>query len=126
MTDIAQMPSAATLVARRQRSPDEIQARIRRRYAAERRLRAIGLAGVVTALGLLALLLVTIVAQGHSAFVQTMIRLDIAFDEAVIDPDGARDPRTLAAANYAKLVQNALSESFPGSRAGARSGRCAG
>ncbi len=41
-----------------------------------------GLAGIFAALGLLAILLTTIVAQGYTAFVQTTIKLDIDFDPA--------------------------------------------
>jgi phosphate transport system permease protein len=68
---------------------------------------------VLTALGLLALLLSTIVAQGYSAFLQTNIQLDVYFDEATIDPDGARDPQELARADYTELIREALANAFP-------------
>ena len=114
MTDIAQDVGVAKIAIRPRRlSPEEAVARTRRRYRAERRFRAIGLAAIVTALGLLVLLLTTIVLRGYTAFVQTTIRLDIAFDESVIDPDGVRNPEALARANYAELVNNALYERFP-------------
>ena len=71
---------------------------------------------MLTALGLLALLLATIVAQGYTAFAQTKIRLDINFDEATIDPDGTRNPEELSRANYAQLIRVALAEAFPRSR----------
>ena len=67
----------------------------------------------MTALGLLVLLLTTIVLRGYTAFVQTTIGLDIAFDKSVIDPDGVRSPEALARANYAELVNNGLYERFP-------------
>ncbi len=97
----------------RQLSPEAVQARLRKRYAAERRFKAIGLLGVLTALGLLALLLATIVAQGYTAFAQTNIRLDVHFDEATIDPNGTRSPEELSRANYAQLIRVALAEVFP-------------
>ena len=68
---------------------------------------------MLTSLGLLALLLSTIVAQGWSAFAQTVIRLDITFDQETIDPDGSRDPAALGRANYAQLIRVALAEAFP-------------
>ena len=69
---------------------------------------------MLTALGLLALLLSTIV-QGYSAFAQTTIRLDIEFDEETVDPSGTRDPE-LGRANYAQLIRVALARSVPGGR----------
>ena len=114
MTDIANTAGLAPPIVRpRQLSPEAVQARLRRRYAAERRFKAIGLLGVLTALGLLALLLATIVARGYTAFVQTNIRLDIHFDEGTIDPDGTRSPEELSRANYAQLIRVALAEVFP-------------
>jgi phosphate transport system permease protein len=114
MTDIAQPSSVSGITIRPRRlSPEDSAARTRRRYAAERRFRALGLAGIFTALGLLAILLTTIVAQGYTAFVQTTIELDIKFDPAVIDPDGNKDPAALAGANYAELVRDSLYAMFP-------------
>ena len=114
MTDIANTAGVAPSIVRpRQLSPEAVQARLRRRYAAERRFKAIGLLGVLTALGLLALLLATVVARGYTAFVQTNIRLDVHFDEATIDPDGTRSPEELSRANYAQLIRVALAEVFP-------------
>jgi phosphate transport system permease protein len=114
MTDIANTAALAPSIVRpRQLSPEAVQARLRRRYAAERRFKAIGLLGVLTALGLLALLLATVVARGYTAFVQTNIRLDINFDESTIDPDGRRSPEELSRADYAQLIRNALADAFP-------------
>jgi phosphate transport system permease protein len=114
MTDIANTAGLApTIVRPRQLSPEAVRARLRRRYRAERRFKAIGLLGVLTALGLLALLLATVVARGYTAFVQTNIRLDIHFDEGAIDPDGTRSLEELSRANYAELIRNALADTFP-------------
>jgi len=95
------------------RRPDLSEARLRRRYAAERRFRLYGLAAIALAVLMLGLLLGSIVAKGYSAFVQTEIGLDIHFDPAVIDPAGTRDPAALAAADYARLVRTALQARFP-------------
>ena len=62
---------------------------------------------------MLALLLYSIVSKGYGAFVQTEIALDVHFDPAVIDPEGKRDPAVLAAADYAKLIKEALYAQFP-------------
>jgi phosphate transport system permease protein len=92
---------------------DAAQARLRRRYAAERRFRLIGLLAVLTGFGLLALLLFTVFAQAWPAFLQSKIRLEVAFAEDVIAPDGERDRAALMAASYRSLLQEALDDLFP-------------
>jgi phosphate transport system permease protein len=114
MTDIAEAaPAIQPTIRPRRLSPEAVEARLRKRYRAERRFKLIGLLAVLTALGLLTLLLSTIVAQGYSAFAQTTIRLDITFDEETVDPSGTRDPEELGRTNYAQLVRVALAETFP-------------
>ena len=114
MTDFVEAaPVLQPSIRPRRLSPEAIKARLRKRYAAERRFKLIGLLAVLTALGLLALLLFTIVVQGYTAFAQTTIGLDITFDEQTIDPDGSRDPEALGRANYAQLIRVALAEAFP-------------
>jgi phosphate transport system permease protein len=92
---------------------EAVRARVRRRYRAERRFRLFGMAAIGIALGLLALLLATVVAQGYPAFQQTYIRLNVFFDPAEIDPDGTRDPAELARASFRSLVSDAIEAQFP-------------
>ena len=87
--------------------------RLRRRYAAERRFKAYGLAAISLALLALTLLLASITSEGYTAFYQHAVTLEIHFAEDVLDPDGARDPEVLGAANYPALVKQALGELFP-------------
>ncbi|MBK5565230.1 phosphate ABC transporter permease PstA [Ensifer sp. 2YAB10] len=83
---------------------------IKRRYAAERRFRAYGIAAISTGLFFLALLLWTVISNGYTAFQQTTITLPIEFTEKVIDPNGERttDSKVLMTANYPLLVRDAL------------------
>ncbi|MGE6780971.1 phosphate ABC transporter permease PstA [Ensifer adhaerens] len=83
---------------------------IKRRYAAERRFRAYGIAAISTGLFFLALLLWTVVSNGYTAFQQTTITLPIEFTEKVVDPKGERatDGKVLLTANYPLLVRDAL------------------
>ena len=106
MTDLSAIPVA-------ERKPDLSEARLRRRYRAETRFRLYGIAAILLAVGVLALLLGSIVSTGLSAFSQTEIALDIHFDTQAIDPDGSRDPTVLGAANYRKLARDGLAEIFP-------------
>jgi phosphate transport system permease protein len=81
--------------------------RLRRRYAAERRFRAYGIGAIVLALGVLAVLVVTLVWDGHSAFVQTEVRIDVPLPADAIDAQAPAD------ANYRGIVATALQRMFP-------------
>ncbi len=96
------------------RTIDRVQLSLKRRYAREKRFRALGLGAVVLGMSFVVLLFTSIVSKGYSAFVQTHIALDIRFDEQVIDPRGERQPEAMARADYAALVKAALREAFPG------------
>ena len=92
---------------------DRVSASLRRRYAAERRFRAYGIAAIGSALLVLMLLFATIAGNGVSAFRQTAIEIEVTLDEAEIDPQGGRDPAVLSRADYAGLVKQSLRQAFP-------------
>jgi len=83
---------------------------IKRRYAAEARFKAYGIAAITFGLVFLAIMLGSIFSKGYTAFWQTNITLPVTFDAAVIDPQNKResDPSVLVKANYDKLIQNAM------------------
>ena len=89
------------------------QARLRRRYASERRFKLIGRIALALGIGFLALILGTIVANGYSAWQQTFIALDIRFDPERLDPEGTRSEDALSAGDYGGLVKASLRNAFP-------------
>jgi phosphate transport system permease protein len=89
------------------------QARLRRRYAAERRFKIYGATAIALALGALVWLLVTLLANGLSAFQQTYIRLNVTLDPALVDPQGDRSPDSLARGDFGGAIRTALRERFP-------------
>jgi phosphate transport system permease protein len=95
------------------RRPDLSEARIRRRYAAERRFRLYGVLAIGFAVFMLGFLAVTVVAQGYSAFWQTRIALDVNIDPAKVDPANTRLPESLSTGDYQAVVRDALRELFP-------------
>jgi phosphate transport system permease protein len=100
-----------------------MEQRLRRRYAAERRFRLIGLAAILLSAGFLALLLVTMVAKGAGGFVRTEVRLDMNFAKSAIflDPETLRSSRAkaaLAGADIEGAVQKAAEAQY--GSAGAR------
>ncbi|MGX5840343.1 phosphate ABC transporter permease PstA [Mesorhizobium sp. ArgA1] len=104
MTDIP-LDTMAGAVARPRRDIG-----LKARYAAERRFRIYGMIAISVGLAFLAIMLITIVSKGYTAFWQTTVTLPITFDEKVIDPSNKRatDPSVLIKANYPKLADSAL------------------
>jgi phosphate transport system permease protein len=92
---------------------DAVETSLGRRYAAEKRFRAYGLAAISFAVLCLVILLYTIVSTAIPAFTQTMIRLDVTLYPQEIDPQGNRDPAALSSADYQALVRDALDDLFP-------------
>ena len=81
--------------------------RVRRRYAADRRLQAYGIIAIGLAVGLLGILLASIIVTGLPAFFQTKVDLAIYVDPAKVD---AKDP---ASGNFRALVRVALARFVP-------------
>ncbi|CUW39068.1 Phosphate ABC transporter, permease protein PstA（Phosphate transport system permease protein PstA,185-424& len=102
MTEMTEISVAA-------RTAETVASRLKRRYAAERRFRVLGLASILISAGFLVLLLGTIVAKGWTGFLQTQVAIEITFDAQVIDPDGTRAADVLESADYAALIRNSLS-----------------
>ncbi len=104
MTDAAQPQSLQRVAS--WKSP-EMQARRKRRYAADRRLQRYGIAAISFAIGFLVLLIGTLVLSGYTAFVQTKVRVAIDLTTAEIDPDDIR------AANWRTIVRGSLAKLEP-------------
>jgi phosphate transport system permease protein len=92
---------------------ERVEQGLRRRYRAECRFRAYGLAAAVTGLLFVAFLFLSIISTGYTAFVQTYIRIDIRFDPELIDPEGNKDTETLRMGDYSGVFKEALREKFP-------------
>ena len=88
----------------------EMRARIRRRYGAERRFKAVGLIAVLMSVGFLAFLLATMAWSGLSGFSQTRVALPVDFRGSglSIDADSMSKAEAMAALNrqgLADLIQ---------------------
>src|SRR3546814_11112914 len=111
MRDIARIPTDWKTAA--------MQRRIRRRYAAERRFRLIGLGAVLLSAAFLAFLLITMMANGLRGFTQTEVRLDIDFaaSDLFLDPATLKGPnvdRALASVNLEGDVRTAAETQHEG------------
>ncbi len=97
----------------RPKTIDIVNQTLHKRYAAEKRFKAYGLGALLLGMSFVALLFISIISNGYTAFVQSHVKLDIAFTESAIDPDGSRETQTLSRANYARLVREAVFPLFP-------------
>ncbi len=66
-----------------------MQRRIRRRYAAERRFKLVGLLAILISAGFLAFLLVTMLSNGLRGFTQAEVRLEVDFPRSALFLDPA-------------------------------------
>jgi phosphate transport system permease protein len=109
MTDAA-LPHAAVDTA----APAKRDFGLKRRHAAEFRFRLYGIVAIVIGLGFLAILLVSIVSKGYTAFVQTSITVPVEFSASIIDKDNERatNPRVLVSANYPIVARNAVAKAL--------------
>ena len=108
MTDIAQ-PAPRGIAAL---PAAELSAKIRRRYRAEARFRAYGLAAIFVGVTFLAILFGSIVTNALSAFRTTEMTLTATIDEQVVDRAGTRDRTMMQMANWNLLVEQALAEAI--------------
>ncbi len=85
----------------------------RKRHAAERRFRRYGLAGIVISVAALALLLVSILHNGTSAFRQSYLTITLELPAEILDPTGARDRDAMARVTtltYGPLLEQGLAD----------------
>lgn len=81
--------------------------RVRRRYAANRRLQFYGLFAIALAIGLLGILIGSLILNGYQSFYQTKATLEVFLDPNVIDKND------IQGANYRRLFNTALERYYP-------------
>jgi phosphate transport system permease protein len=91
--------------------------RVRRRYAAERRFRLLGLLAIGLSVAFLAFLLINMAAKGLSGFTQTEAKLTIDFprSDIIIDPAALKGPeakRTVGAADLEGAVNKSATGQY--------------
>jgi phosphate transport system permease protein len=92
---------------------NKVAASLGRRYRAEQRFRAYGLAAVGLGVLFVIFLFGSIISKGWSVFRQTTLTLDIYYDADIVDPAGSRKPDDLRKGDYQALIKAALRAQFP-------------
>ena len=106
MTEMVETPCAVG-------TAEKVEQRLKRRYAAEKRFQAYGIVAIVVAMSFLAIMLVSIVSKGWTAFLQTQIQVEVVFDPQTLGIEGELTPAALIAANYGAIVKKAMRDRFP-------------
>lgn len=100
----------------RRKSLDEAQALLKKRYAAERRFQAYGLASIAFAGLFLVALLWSVIATGLGAFFHHRVQLDIPLTSDVLELPQNPTPVQIGSANYRAAVNDAFRARFPDAR----------
>ncbi|MFV0358928.1 PstA family ABC transporter permease, partial [Tropicimonas sp.] len=111
MTDATANGVPAARPGRHSASLFELDARTRRRNAAERRFRMLGLGATGIGVAALILLLISILGQGLPAFTQTFVSVPVYLDPAKLDKTGERnigDIKKVSTFGYAPLIAAAM------------------
>jgi phosphate transport system permease protein len=90
-----------------QRTIDIVKKGLNKRYRSEKRFRIYGLSAILISILFLALLFISIIGTGYSAFFRTVVKLDITFEPETVSKE------TLSTADYSGLVKKSLRELFP-------------
>ena len=89
-------------------------ARMKKRRAAETRLKAYGIIAIFLAGLALVTLLSTVVGKAVDALTAYNISLDIPLEAEAVDPDGTGDPDVISKANFTGIYKDYLKDLFPG------------
>ncbi|CUH53660.1 phosphate ABC transporter permease PstA [Shimia marina] len=110
MTDVSQPNSAGTP----QSSLHRLDARTKRRNAAESRFKFYGIVAILIGLLMLVTLLYTILSKGTGAFSQTFVTMQVELLESKLDKSGTRDLekiKKVTTFGYAPLIKGAFEKS---------------
>ena len=91
---------------------DLVNQNLKKRYRAEKRFRAYGIAAILFGLACLVVLFTDIIGKGHSAFLQTYVYIDVNFEAEQLEILDASDKKQLAVADYQGLIKKALRTQF--------------
>ncbi|MDX1737072.1 MAG: DUF3333 domain-containing protein, partial [Alphaproteobacteria bacterium] len=89
---------------------NRVEARLKKRHAAEKRFRLYGVAAIFLALCFLFVLFGSIITKGYSAFWQTEMRLTVTLPTSEF---GDKSIEAIKAASHASILKSSLREMFP-------------
>ena len=91
---------------------DLLNKNLKKRYRAEKRFRAYGIAAILFGLACLVVLFTDIIGKGHTAFLQTYVYVEVNLDADRLDIVDVTDKNQLAVADYQGVIKAALRTQF--------------
>ena len=113
MSNTNNAPAGSGRTPTTQETQAKVASSLRRRYRAEMRFRAYGIAAVSLGILFVLFLFGSIISKGWSTYRQAEVKLDVYYDPQDIDPQGTRAEDTLRSADYQALIKDALQAQFP-------------
>lgn len=92
---------------------DLVNKNLAKRYRAEARFKTYGIVSILFGLLCLVFLFTDIIGKGHTAFLQTYIKIEIELDAEKLGISDVSDPTQIASANYDAVIKGALRKQFP-------------
>ncbi|WP_281856517.1 phosphate ABC transporter permease PstA [Litoreibacter halocynthiae] len=89
---------------------------VRKRRAAETRLKAYGIIALSLAAAALIALLGSVFTKAGGALTETYLTLPITLEASEIDPDGTGNPKIIRRADFSGLTKDMLKEQFPNAK----------
>lgn len=105
--------STETQTATPPRTIDVVMKTLAKRKRTERNFRRAGLFAIFLGLMFLATLFGTIISNGYTAFVQSVVQIEVFIDPDYIAEEGTTDQDELSDGDYGGLVKATLREMFP-------------
>lgn len=102
-----------TAIATAPRRHSDNDALVARRYRAERRFKAYGIAAIAVTAVFLVLLFADILGKGLPAFIENRITLPVKVDQAAIDPQNSKDPKVIRSGDFDGPIREAFRALFP-------------
>ena len=90
-----------------------IEANLAKRYAKEKRFKALGLVSIGFGIAFLLLLFSTIIGNGYTAFQQSEVQLEIFYDADELEITSVENAEEMLEADFTGLARTALKELFP-------------
>lgn len=95
------------------KTTEKVRKTLGRRYRAEKRFRAYGIASVSVGLLAVALLFSDIISKGTSGFFETYVQLEVTYDSELLGINNATDEEQLMFADFSAIVKQSLRQRFP-------------
>lgn len=95
------------------KTTEKVRLTLKRRYRAEKRFRAYGIASIAIGLMAVLVLFTDIISKGIPGFSETYVQLEVRYDADLLGISDVRDEEQLQFADFSAVIKQALRDRFP-------------